>query len=114
LKRNDEAIQDCSYAIELKPDFGLAFSCRGAARSGNKQFEQAVHDFSKAISLLPGHQISWCGRGIARCFLANFSDAQDDLQKAISLAPEYTTAKEWLNNAQQGMFLSCSHFGIFA
>jgi tetratricopeptide (TPR) repeat protein len=49
--RYDEAISDCSKAIEIDPELALAYNNRGLAYYGKGEFDNAWEDFSKAESL---------------------------------------------------------------
>ena len=47
------AIADCDKAIELEPNFALAYHARGFAKAKLKEYEGAIKDYDKAIELDP-------------------------------------------------------------
>jgi tetratricopeptide (TPR) repeat protein len=49
------AIQEYTKAINLNPNFELAYANRGAAYSNDKAFTRAFEDLNKAIEINPGH-----------------------------------------------------------
>ena len=51
--RYDEAIKECTEAIELAPNFAEAYSNRGIAYVQKGELDQAIADFDKAIELDP-------------------------------------------------------------
>jgi len=72
LGRLDEAFEDVSTAIELKPDFSAAYANRGIILDHLGQYEEAILDYRKAVRLDPelGEGPDWITR-----FLRNQSES---------------------------------------
>jgi Flp pilus assembly protein TadD len=48
--RNNEAINDFNKAIELKPDYAVAYNNRGMVYANERRREEAIRDFDKELS----------------------------------------------------------------
>ncbi len=59
------AIADFSKAIELKPDYAIAYYNRGLAKRRLKQYADAIKDYSKATEINPDFVEAYYNRGIA-------------------------------------------------
>ena len=59
------AIVDFTKAIELNPDYAIAYNNRGVAYYLKKEYESAIVDFTKAIELNPDYAIAYNNRGMA-------------------------------------------------
>ena len=53
LGRLDEALEDVSTAIELKPDFAAVYANRGIILDHLGHYEEAILDYRKAVQLDP-------------------------------------------------------------
>ena len=62
LKDYNGAIQDYSKAIELKPDYSLAYYSRAICRSMLGDYENAKYDFNKAIEFKPDYFDAYMNR----------------------------------------------------
>jgi len=61
-----EAIEYFNKAIELKPNYAMAYYGRGNAKSGNSDYEGAILDFDKAIKINPDFGDTYFCRGIIK------------------------------------------------
>ncbi len=57
-KKHSECLPLLTKAIELKPDYALAYNSRGIANYELKQYELAIADYTSAISLDPNDAYS--------------------------------------------------------
>ena len=64
LGRLDEALEDVSTAIELKPDFAAVYANRGIILDHLGHYEEAILDYRKAVQLDPelGEGPDWITR----------------------------------------------------
>ena len=106
--RLQEALEAFDNAIELKPDFALAYSLRGAIYYMLGNYEQAIKDLSQDIELKPDSPFAYIFRGAAQEMHGNYQEAIKDYTKAIELKPDYAEAYKLrglaygkLNNDQQ-------------
>ena len=82
------AIEDYTKAIELKPDFAIAYINRGVAYNDKGDHDFAIADCIKAIHLKPNFAEAYNNRG--GCLQASqrrFDRAIEDHSKAIELNP---------------------------
>ena len=84
--RYDEAIKECSEAIELAPDFAEAYSKRGIAYVQKGELDQAIADFDKAIELDPELAKAYNDRGYAYYVKGEVAKAVSDFEKCIELS----------------------------
>jgi len=82
-----EAIQQYTKAIEIKPDDPMVFFRRGIALKLTDNYNDALADFTKSITLNPDYDRVYIERGITFHFLGNYDAAINDLMKAIQLNP---------------------------
>ncbi len=89
LGKKEEAINDYSEAIRLKPDYVEAYYKRGDAKFDLGKKEEASDDYNKAIQLKPDYVEVYCKRGNLQLSLGKKQEAIDDYNKAIQLKPDY-------------------------
>lgn len=88
----EEAIDQYSEAIRLKPDYVLAFMNRGTAYYKLHHYQQTIHDYNQVIRLNPNYADAYNNRGLAYGRLGQFQQAVDNFNEAIRLKPNYTSA----------------------
>jgi tetratricopeptide (TPR) repeat protein len=86
------AIADCNKAIELKPDYALAYNKRGTAYRHKDEYDLAIADYGKAIELKPDYAKAYNNRGVAYRYKGEYNRAIDDFERAIELKPDYALA----------------------
>ena len=59
----DNAINDLTKAIELKPNNASAYINRGSAHYEKAEFNRAIADFTRAIELNPKSALAYCNLG---------------------------------------------------
>ena len=82
---SDGAIADFSKALELNPNYILAYVNRGNAKVGKSDWDGAIVDFSKAIELDPKYAIAYSNRGVAKKEKGDLAGADEDLAQAAKL-----------------------------
>ena len=84
----EAAIADFDEALRLSPQYGVAYSGRGAARVKLRQYTAAIADFDEALRLNPQNASVCAIRGFAKNQLRQHEEAQRDFQHALELATE--------------------------
>ena len=85
LNRLDEAMADFAKAIELKPDFALAFRNAGQVFYKARAYDKAVPVFSKVIELSPRDAVAYTWRAACRAALGDQASAAADRRTAAGL-----------------------------
>ena len=88
-KNYDEAIHCNTRAIELQPDFALAYVNRAAARVDKGEIEQGIEDCNIAMRLDPDIFNPYYIRGFAYDLQGNNSHALADLTESIRRNPNH-------------------------
>ena len=86
------AIADYTRAIELNPDYAMAYNNRGIAHLQKREYDKAIADYSKAIELDPDYAVAYNDRGIAYRHKGEYDKAIADYTKAIGLDPQWPHA----------------------
>ena len=79
-------------AIELNPNYAIAYNNRGGVYRSKGNFDRAIEDCSKAIALKPDYADAYNYRGIACHQKREFDCAIKDFDKAIELNPKHIDA----------------------
>ena len=89
----DSAIRDYDKAIEIAPNYAMAFNNRGLAYVDKKDYATAIRDFSKAIEIAPDLAVVFYNRGTVYAEnKKNYDAAIRDFNKAIKLDPNFAMA----------------------
>jgi tetratricopeptide (TPR) repeat protein len=81
----DLAIADQNAAIEIDPNYAIAFSLRGNAHSKKGEHDRAIADFSEAIRRDPGLMAAYSSRGYTYAAKGARDLAQSDFRKVLEL-----------------------------
>jgi Tetratricopeptide repeat len=92
IKLYKEATAAFSKAIDLAPNFALAFCNRGAINSRLGLKKEAIQDYNKAIHLDPNSAIYYYNRGVTKLDLRLNKDAIADNDITIQIDSNYTHA----------------------
>jgi tetratricopeptide (TPR) repeat protein len=87
-----ESVEEFTKAIEIDPDFALAYVSRGAALMKMGKARESITDFDKAIATDPDYPKPYHLRGLARIELEDHQGALEDFSNAIRLDPDYGPA----------------------
>lgn len=83
----ENAIKNCSIAIEASPNDWAFYAKRGRGYEEKKDFERALADFDKAISLAPNNIYSHFRRGLSYAKKGDSNLAIKDFNETIKLQP---------------------------
>jgi tetratricopeptide (TPR) repeat protein len=93
VKKNfKEAADRFSDAIQMEPDFALAYLSRGSSFNRMEKEDEAMGDFNKALELKPDYSRAYHLRGLLHEKRNENEKALEDFDHAIDLNPEYGAA----------------------
>lgn len=88
----EEAIKLFLQAVELFPEYAIAYYNLGLAYIGLKMYPEAIEGFSQAIHLKPDFAAAYTSRGDAYAAISELDKAIQDYSKALELYPDYARA----------------------
>ncbi|MDX1993235.1 MAG: tetratricopeptide repeat protein [bacterium] len=86
------AIEDCTEAIRLSPNFAEAYNRRATAYMGLGEYAKAIADFDRAIELIPEYTAAYFNRGLAKADSGSYDSALLDYNTVLRLNPLFTQA----------------------
>ena len=95
LGKYEEALRAFDKAIELKPDYPLAWYNKGLTLGELGKYEEALRAYDKAIELKPDYPLAWFSKGYALGELGKHEEELRAYDKAIELKPDDPDA--WFN-----------------
>lgn len=93
--RHQESIDSYNKAIELNPDYYLAWHNRGSSLGELEKYEEALNSYNEAIELNPDYYLVWHNRGSVLGQLEQYEKALNSYNEAIKLNPNYYLS--WYN-----------------
>ena len=91
-KEYDNAITDYDKAIEINPNYELAFYNRGFAWVVKKDYDKAIADYNTVIKLNLDYASAYVIRASIRRAMKKYDLAIADYNKAIEIDPSYANA----------------------
>jgi tetratricopeptide (TPR) repeat protein len=91
-KKDQEALQDYTKAIELKSDYIQAYNNRGIIFLDSNKNEEALKDFKKTIEIDPDFVLGYNNLGLALYNEKQYEEAKGYFSKAIELKGDYANA----------------------
>ncbi len=103
--RYDQAIADYDKAIELDPQYAVAYGNRAVIHSRRRRFDLALADYDKALALNPQLAEVWSGRGATHMDMGQLDKAIADFDQAIKLMRNFADAHHnragaWMQKGQ--------------
>jgi len=89
---NAGAIEYYTKAIEIFPNYAIAYYNRGLSKYDSGDLKGAIEDYTKAIEINPKDEDSYYCRAIAKGSLGDQKGAIADYTKTIGINPHYTKA----------------------
>ena len=99
-KQFESAIEYFDKAIELNPNYTLAYFSRGFSKLNLMEFQEAIFDFDKTIQLTPNNALAYSLRGFCKLNLEKHKEAIADFKKVLSFEPNNNLVKEQIEIAQ--------------
>jgi tetratricopeptide (TPR) repeat protein len=94
-RRYEEAMQDFSVALRLRPGMPEAYVNRGAAQIGARRYPEAVADLDISLSMgVIEPEKAYYNRGLAYAMLGNAKAAYADYRMAHELKPTWELARD--------------------
>lgn len=84
-KQFDEAVREFTKAINLEPNYRLAYYNRGWVFYTKSEYERAIKDFNAALTLNPNDSNSYYNRGLCYYSIREIDQAKQDFQMACDL-----------------------------
>ncbi len=88
----DDAIADCNQAIQLNPNFYLAYATLGVIEQKQQNFTASLNDLNKAVSLDEKLPQALTFRGSTWLGLGNYNNALNDFNKALQNQSDFAAA----------------------
>ena len=82
------AIAERTKAIELDPQYPVAYNGRGVNYHRRGWYDHAIRDYTKALELNPRYAPAYSNRGSALLETGRFDEAIRDYSKALELNPQ--------------------------
>ena len=103
LGQFEQALESCSRAIELKPDYPQAYNNRGNVLQALARFTEALADYDKSIEQKPDYAEAFNNRGNTLQKLGRLHEAVASYDKALELRADYPEALNNRGKAYQAM-----------
>jgi tetratricopeptide (TPR) repeat protein len=81
-------INELNEAIQLNPDFGLAYNERGIAWAKMMKFEEAIANYDMAILYLPESPEVYFNKALSCDNIERYNDAQSAYYKFLEHTPQ--------------------------
>ncbi|HEY6626494.1 MAG TPA: tetratricopeptide repeat protein [Ignavibacteriaceae bacterium] len=88
----EQAISEYVKAIEVNPNYEVAYNNRGMSYYNQGEYERAISDYTKAIGLNPKYADAYNNRGIVYYEQGQNNQAISDYTMAIELNASYAKA----------------------
>jgi tetratricopeptide (TPR) repeat protein len=96
--RLTEAIAQFRRAIEIKPDYALAYNNLGSALTELGRFDEAVSNFQRAVKIQPDFVEVYGNLGTVLGQMGKFDEAIACFHRALAIRPDYVAAHSHLGN----------------
>ena len=84
-----EAIENLTQAIQLKPDYHLAYYNRGLVYFDLQKYQTAIEDFNQAVAIDLNYAHVYYNRGLAYYQLKDYQEAIEDFTQMIEIDLNY-------------------------
>ena len=91
-KAPQEKILFYSQAIEIDPNYAMAYNNRGNVYYDRDEYGHALKDYNKAIAIKPDYAVALNNRGMAYLMIKDYEKALNDFNRAIELKHDYAYA----------------------
>lgn len=100
LERDNEAMLDYDYAIQIQPNVVDLYLSRGGLLFKYDEFDRALFDFEFALNISPESPVVLLNKGKAELRINNPDDAIYSFKKALEYKSDYGEAYYWLGLAE--------------
>jgi tetratricopeptide (TPR) repeat protein/DNA-directed RNA polymerase subunit RPC12/RpoP len=88
----DAAIGEISRALEINPDYAIAYNERGINYGKKGFYDRAIEDFNKALQINPRYAVAYYNRGFVYDEKDFYDQAITDYSRALEINQEYAKA----------------------
>ncbi|MBP0018048.1 MAG: tetratricopeptide repeat protein [Cyanobacteria bacterium SBLK] len=74
-------------AIEIQPNYHIAYNGRGATLYNMGRYEEAIADYNRALEIQPNDHLPYNGRGNALRNMGRYEEAIADYNRALEIQP---------------------------
>ncbi len=100
-EHSDGAMADYNHAIELDPQYAIAYNNRGNIKLAKGDLNGAMADYNHAIELNPNIALAYNNRGLVKFREVDFDGAIREYNRAIQLDSNYGLAYRNRGNAKR-------------
>lgn len=90
----DEALACSEKALEIEPNYSLAWFYKGYALSEKGVYEESIDCYDKATKIDPSMLNGWNNKGVALDKLGRYKDALDCFEKELEVNPDNKLARD--------------------
>ena len=91
------AIADYTKAIEINPNYAIAYTNRGLSKAEAKDYNASIADFTKAIELDPNDAEAYYNRGLSKAKLKDYYGAIGERIFNLNSDTKSTAVEKYLN-----------------
>ena len=88
----ERALQACEQALEVRPDFTIAWNHKGFLLADSNRFEDAVEAYRESLLISPEYVYAWFNQGVALSAMKKWTEALTAFDEAIRLQPSFADA----------------------
>jgi tetratricopeptide (TPR) repeat protein len=92
INENSNAINDFTAAIDLKPNYSLAYHNRASAKRAIGDMQGALYDYRLAVTYENNFPLAFNNMGSVKIALGDYEGALSDYSVAIKLDPQFYIA----------------------
>jgi tetratricopeptide (TPR) repeat protein len=83
----DQSIENFNRAIEIDPEYSMAYASRGLVWVKTGKYDRAIEDYNTAIEINPELDRAYIRRGMAWTKMKKYDRAIEDFSKAMEISP---------------------------
>ena len=89
MGKKQEALESYTKAVQVKPDFFVAFNNKGLLLDTMGNHREAIEEYDRALKIKADFDAAWFNKASAYALLSNEENTLVSLRKAVELNPQY-------------------------